>query len=168
MRYLIYIGFYIILLSLSCELDKDPHVQSLEPDKNELMNTLWTLESFNVDGKIIKPPKDQCYTIQFKDDSTVLGKNDCNDIVGIYTLETGGKINFTKLGTTFANCGDKSMFREYYSALEQVYFYEIIDKNKLILRYDEDKTLTFISSLCQSSGRTPSGTIQRTILPPRW
>lgn len=115
-----------------------------ESETKPLLNTLWTLESLEIDGEVVKPQENQIYNIQFKDDSTFSGRNDCNDIGGSYTFEQSGVMKVSKLGTTFANCGDKSMFREYYNAFEQIFSYEV-DKNKLLLRYGEDSALNFIS-----------------------
>ena len=134
---------FIILLCFSFLISyckKTPTESETEP----FLNTLWTLESFDISGEIIKPPEEQVYNIQFKDDSTFSGRNDCNDIGGRYEIKQSGVMDITKLGTSFALCGDKSMFREYYGSLEQIFSYEI-DKNKLLLRYGDYSILNFIS-----------------------
>lgn len=114
-----------------------------ESETKPFVTTLWVLESFNISGKIIKPPEDQVYNIQFKNDSTFSGRNDCNDIHGSYITKQNGVIYINARGTTFIYCGDQSKDKDYYSAINQVFSYEV-NKNQLLLRYGEDSVLTFI------------------------
>ena len=115
-----------------------------ESETKLLLNTLWTLESFEIDDEINRPPEDQIYNIKFKDDSTFSGRNDCNDIGGRYEIKQGGVMEITKLGTSFVLCGDKSMFKEYYGALDLIFSYKV-HQNKLLLRYGEHSVLNFNS-----------------------
>lgn len=139
---------FIILLCFSflmfyCK-NSSTESETNETETKPFLNTLWVLESFDISGEIIKPTEDQMYNIKFKNDSTFSGQSDCNDIGGRYIIEQKGVINITKLGTTFASCGDQSKDEEYYGAIDQIFSYEVI-KNHLRLKYGEDSILTFIS-----------------------
>ena len=130
--------FVLFLLAVGC---KDKTL--IDPPIKEFMNTLWTLESFEVEGEVIMPPKDQIYTILFKDDSTFTGKADCNDIFGKYLISSDQSIKVIKIGTTFAYCGKNSMYTNYYSALDNIYSYRI-DTTQLYLYYAKSSRLIFI------------------------
>jgi len=102
------------------------------------------LDSFEtIGGDIIKPPKDQIYTIQFEEDGKFYGTNDCNDIGGDYEAGPNKSLRIVRLGTTFAYCGKESMYSEYYKAIHNLYSYDIY-KNKLHLYYGNNSRLNFI------------------------
>ena len=137
---LIYIPF---LLVFSC-------CSSTEPDDKEdaeksFENTLWVLEFFEENGTNVNPPSDQEYNITFSSDTTFSGQCDCNRIGGLYYIEENGKISVTKIGTSFAYCGDDSKDDIYYGGIQNSYLY-VLNKNKLVLHYSENSALHFISN----------------------
>ncbi len=114
MRDEIFVGLYCILLFLACDLDKDRQVET-----KELLNTLWTLEAFDIEGSILKPPKDQPYTIQFRSDSIASGKIDCNYFDTSYLIISDDSLRLEQLFITEAYCGgDQSISNRYILALE--------------------------------------------------
>lgn len=136
----IYFGLCFILLSLACILDKE---KSVEYDEKELLNTLWTLETFYSDGNIVSPPEDQVYTIQFKKDSTVSGKNDCNDFYANYLIASDDSLRLEQLVTTEIGCGgDQSFSDEYIQGLRDAKSYSI-RKNYLYIYYGDNSRLIF-------------------------
>jgi len=136
---LIYALFFLILL-FSCFLTEQ---EENEPEEKSLQNTLWTLESFDIDGKIVKPPKDQIYTIQFKNDSTVTGKNDCNDFFANYMIPSDDSLRLEQLVTTEKGCGgDQSISDKYVQAVREAKSYKI-HKNRLYIYYGDNSKLIF-------------------------
>ncbi|MBU0561070.1 MAG: META domain-containing protein [Bacteroidetes bacterium] len=115
---------------------------STEPVTKEFLNTLWTLEYFNVDGKITVSPKEQIYNIQFFADSTMKGKSDCNEIFSYYKLSSNYLV-LDSLFTTKKGCGEGSMGSIYFDALRITETYKI-EKNNLAIFYGNDSKLTFI------------------------
>ena len=78
-----------------------------ESESKPFLNTLWTLESFDISGEIINPLENQIYNIQFKDDSTFTGQSDCNEIGGKYRIVDKNQIEIIKIGTTKIYCGER-------------------------------------------------------------
>ena len=115
---------------------------STEVETKELLNTLWKLEAFEIDGEIITPPVEQNYNIKFQSDSTFIGKSACNNIGGNYELEGDNSIIVTKLGTTFANCGEDSFYGAFYSAVHKLSSY-YLHNNRLTLFYGNNSKLIF-------------------------
>ena len=115
---------------------------STEVETKELLNTLWKLEAFEIDGEIINPPIDQIYNIKFHSDSTFIGKSACNDIGGKFEIRGEDSLIVTKLGTTFANCGEDSFYFSFYAAIHQLSsFY--LNNNRLTLYYLNHSKLIF-------------------------
>jgi len=116
---------------------------STEPKAMDFLKTLWTLESFDIEGNIVKPPKDQVYTIQFKEDSSVSGKNDCNDLFANYLITSDDSLKLERLVTTKKGCGgDQSISDKYIHGLHYAKSYEI-HKNRLTIYYGTNSKLTF-------------------------
>ena len=114
-----------------------------EPETKEFLNTLWRLDSFEtIGGDIIKPPKDQIYTIQFEEDGKFYGTNDCNDIGGDYEVKSDQSLIISKVGGSKVYCPN-SMFLNYFNALEDANSYEL-QKNKLYIYYGINSRLNFI------------------------
>jgi len=135
---LIILTSYVLLL-FNC--NKSP----TESEPKDLLTTLWTLESFNIEGNIVKPPNDQLYTIQFKIDSTVSGKNDCNDFYANYLVTSDNYLRFEQLVTTKKGCGgDQSISEKYIQGLYGAKSYKI-HKNSLYIYYGNESTLIFYS-----------------------
>jgi len=131
----------IIILALlfiinSCENS------TTEIETKEILNVLWKLEAFETDGEKITPPIDQVYNIKFTSDSTFIGKSDCNDIGGIYKFNGENLIIVTKLGTTFANCGEDSFYGNFYTAIHQLSSFNL-NKNRLTLNYGNNSKMIF-------------------------
>ena len=138
---LIYLLFFLVLI-INCFLTEQ---EENEPEEKNLQNTLWTLKSFDLDGNIVKPPTDQLYTIQFKDDSTVSGKNDCNDFYANYLITSDDSLRLEQLVTTEKGCGgDQSISNKYIQALGDAKSYKI-HKNRLYIYYGDNSELIFYS-----------------------
>jgi len=91
MRTTIYIFLFLCFILLVSAFQCKKKVEGPELETKKFMNTLWRLESFEtIGGEIIKPPKDQIYTVQFEEDSSFFGKSDCNEIVGNYEVKSNG------------------------------------------------------------------------------
>ncbi len=131
--------FFIILMShmlLIYNCNKSP----TESDIEDLVNKLWTLESFLINGKIIKPPDTQIYNVQFKENGRFSGVNDCNDFGGEYEIKSDNLI-IIYAGGSEANCPN-SMYREYLEAFSTAKSYKII-KNNLNIYYGTNSALIF-------------------------
>lgn len=135
-----FLCFMLFLPAFNCRKDKKA---SLEPETKEFLNTLWILESFDIEGNIVKPPKDQLYTIQFKEDSTVSGKNDCNDFYANYLITSDDSLRLEQFVTTLMGCGgDQSISDKYVHGLHEAKSYEI-HKNRLTIYYETNSKLIF-------------------------
>ena len=113
-----------------------------ESETKPLINTIWKLESFDIDGKITKPPKEQVYNIKFLNDNTFSGKNDCNEINGHYTLNSDNSLGIDDIITTEIYCGTESLDDNYWDALHAVKSYELV-KNQLYIYYGNSSKLNF-------------------------
>ena len=137
---LIYLLFFLIILS-NCFLTEQ---EENEPEEKNLQNTLWILQSFDIDDNITKPPKDQLYTIQFKGDSTVSGKNDCNDFFANYRITSDDSLRLERLVTTKKGCGgDQAISDKYIQGLREAKSYKI-HKNYLYIYYGDNSKLIFL------------------------
>ena len=131
--------FFLVLL-FNCFLTEQ---EENELEEKKLQNTLWTLESFDIDGNIIKPPKDKFYTIQFKDNSTVSGKCDCNDFYANYVITSDDSLRMEQFVITYMGCGgDQSISGKYVQGVREVKSYKI-HKNYLYLYYGDNSKLIF-------------------------
>ncbi|HOV24064.1 MAG TPA: META domain-containing protein [Candidatus Marinimicrobia bacterium] len=127
-----------MFFALDCDNTNDTEVE----DK-EFLNTIWTLTSFEIDGEVIAPPEDQVYTIQFKKDSTVSGKNDCNDFFANYLIASDDLLRLEQLVTTKIGCGgDQSFSDKYIQGLSAAKSYSIL-KNYLYIYYGDNSRLIF-------------------------
>ncbi len=126
----------ILLFTSSC------NESTTETNSTELLNTLWVLEAFEVNGMLDIPPDDQIYNIQFKADSKFSGINDCNNISGNFSL-ISNNITIDNLTTTEVYCGKESMDYLYLEALVKAESYKI-EKNELFIYYQANSKLIFI------------------------
>ncbi len=127
---------FLLTFVISCENS------TTEIETKEYLNTLWKLEAFETDGEMITPPVDQTYNIKFRSDGTFIGKSACNDIGGNYEIDGENSIIVTKLGTTFANCGEDSFYGDFYSAVHKLSSY-YLHNNRLTLFYGNNSKLIF-------------------------
>ena len=67
-----YLFLGLAMFLLDCDNTNDTEWRA-----KEFLNTIWTLTSFEIDGEVIAHRRIS-YTIQFKKNITVSGKNDCN------------------------------------------------------------------------------------------
>jgi heat shock protein HslJ len=138
---LIYVLFFLVPL-FNCFLT-EPEENELEEKK--LQNIRWILESFDIDGNIVTPPKDQAYTIQFKEDSTVSGKIDCNYFYAKYLITSDNSLRLEQFMVTEIGCGgDQSISDKYVQAVREAKSYEI-HKNRLYIYYGDNSKLIFYS-----------------------
>jgi len=136
--YLFFLCFILLISVFQCKKVEGPELET-----KKFMNTLWRLESFEIiGGEIIKPPKDQIYTIQFKEDGKFYGTNDCNDIGGDYEVKSGQLLIISKVGGSKVNCPN-SLYLDYFNAIEDANSYEL-QKNKLHIYYGNNSRLNFI------------------------
>ncbi len=142
MKYLLIVSSLIVLFSITC-------TTSTEPETRDFVNTLWHLESIKIsNNEFIIPPEDHIYTIKFRPDSTFLGDNGCNDIGGEYHLLSNSIIAISRMGTTYQGCSDASIYKEYYSALNNLRHYEAkyeIKYNRLYINYRSQSGIRFIA-----------------------
>ncbi|NLA22762.1 MAG: META domain-containing protein, partial [Candidatus Marinimicrobia bacterium] len=83
------------------------------------------------------------YTIQFKKDSTVSGKNDCNDFFANYLIASDDLLRLEQLVTTKIGCGgDQSFSDKYIQGLSAAKSYSIL-KNYLYIYYGDNSRLIF-------------------------
>jgi len=137
------INMYLFLgLAMFFALDCDNTNDSVVEDK-EFLNTIWTLEFFEINGEVVTPPENQLYTIQFKGDGTVSGKNDCNDFVANYLIPSDDSLRIVQFFTTKKGCGgDQSISDRYVQGVREAKSYNI-HKNKLTIYYGDNSRLIF-------------------------
>ena len=137
---LIYVLFSLVLI-FNCFLTEQ---EENEPEEKTLQNTRWILESFDIDGNIVKPPKDQFYTIQFKEDGTVSGKIDCNEFYAKYLITSDNSLRLEQFMITEIACGgDQSISDKYVHGLGGAKSYNIL-KNYLYIYYGDNSRLVFL------------------------
>lgn len=112
-----------------------------ESESKSLLNTLWILESFEIEGEVVKPNKEQVYSVQFEADSTFTGNNDCNDFGGKFEVLSGDSLIIKKVGGSKVNCPN-SMYNEYLEAFRNAKSFKI-NKNYLYIFYGNDSRLNF-------------------------
>ena len=134
---LIYVLFFLVTL-FNCFLTEQ---EENEPEEKNLQNTLWTLEYFDMEGIVSKPKDEQIYNVQFKEDCTFTGINDCNDFGGEYEVKTENSIVILRVGGSKMYCRD-SMFLEYLEAFRTAKSYKI-HKNRLYIYYGDNSKLIF-------------------------
>ncbi len=134
---------YLFLgLAMFFALDCDNTNDSVVEDK-EFLNTIWTLEFFEINGEVVTPPENQLYTIQFKGDGTVSGKNDCNDFYANYLIPSDDSLRIVEFVTTKKGCsGDQSISDRYVQGVREAKSYNI-QKNKLTIYYGDNSRLIF-------------------------
>ena len=111
------------------------------PEPKPLLNTIWTLNLFNIDGEKTRPAGDDIYTIVFNNDSTCTGQNDCNEYFGKFKLaDPLLTINIT--GTTKVYCGNTSKSWDFLNMLEEVTSC-YVHQSELYLYKDSTPILTF-------------------------
>ena len=132
----------LILLTILILLVNSCNDSTTETNSTELLNTLWVLEGFEVNGILDIPPADQVYNIQFKEDNKFTGRNDCNNISGEFSLNSNN-ITINKLLTTDMYCGKESLDYRYAEALSGAKSYKI-EKNELTFYYQTNFRLIFI------------------------
>lgn len=114
-----------------------------DAETKELLNTLWTLESFETDGEVIVPPEDQIYNIQFFADSTMKGQSDCNEIVGEYIIFNNNQMEILEFRTTEIYCGSDMLNDNYTVAIKEVNSF-VFNGKMLILYSSQNIILSFI------------------------
>ena len=115
---------------------------STEPDI-DILNTIWTLYSFEIDDDVVTPPEDQTYTLLFKPDSTLSGLSDCNVMGGSYKLGENNSLSLFDLYATEMYCGDESMGDIYLAALMAADSFGA-NNNKLTIYYNDHSKLIFL------------------------
>ena len=130
----------LIILLLFLNGCKD---SATEAETKELLNTLWTLESFEIDGEVIQSPIDQIYNIQFFADSTMKGLSDCNEIGGKFKIFNNNQIEIFEFRTTEIYCGSGMLDDNYTVAIREVKSF-IIDEKMLVLNSSKNVTLNLI------------------------
>ncbi|PID62659.1 MAG: hypothetical protein CR986_00870 [Ignavibacteriae bacterium] len=80
------------------------------------INTSWLLKSFKIGGKIITPPTNQNYTLNFLKYNRAKGIDDCNNITWSCEV-TNHKIKFSPIGGTKLGCNDNSINKLFENAL---------------------------------------------------
>ena len=131
----------IIILGLALMISyckKSPTESGSKP----FLKTLWTLDSFDISGKIINPPEDQVYNIRFLDDGTFHAKSDCNEIIGHFIIDSANSLNVDSIVTTKVYCGTGSMYEKYYEAIGVMKSYEIAN-DRLNIYYGNNEKLNF-------------------------
>jgi len=116
---------------------------STEPKALDLLSTLWTLESFHIEGNVIKPQHEQIYNVRFKEGGTFTGINDCNDFGGEYRIERENSMIILSVGGSKMYCRD-SKFLDYLEAFRTAKSYKI-HKNWLYIYYGDNSKLIFYS-----------------------
>lgn len=95
-------------------------------EEENLQNTLWILEAVETEGEIVDPPQGQIYTIKFQTDTTIRGKNDCNELFAQYTILLGDLLQIDQLVTTKKGCGgDQDYSEKFIQALANTKSYKI-------------------------------------------
>jgi heat shock protein HslJ len=130
------------ILLLLCYVATGCNQKSPTQPAKGFLHTLWTLESFSINGDIVKAPESQSFTIKFKEDNRFSGQSDCNSIGGAYKINENYALVISEAGTTEVGCGPKSMGDVYFQALIAAKSFEIT-KNTLTIFYAEKSRLVF-------------------------
>ncbi len=93
----------VCMLVLGCNTSTDIDMQT-----RPLLNTEWTLALFNIDGYYTTPPENQKFTIQFHNDSTCSGQNNCNTWFAEYDHKGPDSLTIYKTASTEIYCGKNS------------------------------------------------------------
>ncbi len=128
---------FFLLFTFSCS---ELTTETILP---ELFNKLWVLESFEVNGRIDVPPSNQVYNIQFTEDKKFTGTNDCNSILGDFSIELKS-ISINNIISTEVYCGKESLDYRYLQALERAESYEI-ELSEFIINYGINSKLNFVA-----------------------
>jgi len=114
-----FISCYCCIICLSCQT-------KFASEELPFLDTRWTLESLYLEGNIVKPPKDQFYTAQFKLDSSVTGNNDCNEYYAKYVLGSDNSLKLMHYQETEVGCGDDwAISSEFSQTLREAQSYKI-------------------------------------------
>ena len=76
-------------------------------DENQIVGKQWKL--IKLEGQDIKRVENQGMDIFFtleKDENRINGFSGCNNVTGIYKLEEGNRIRFSKMASTLKACPD--------------------------------------------------------------
>lgn len=107
---------------ISCQDSHNTHTSE------NLTGHLWTLQSFEPQGEgKIPVNKNEVYTLEFFEDSTLKGQSDCNTYAGRYEPISKDLLKFQILFITEVYCGD-SQDEIYDGALRSTVSYQIKKK----------------------------------------
>jgi heat shock protein HslJ len=131
-----FISCYCSIMCLSCQT-------KLESETLPFWDTQWTLESLYMESNIVKPPKDQLYTAQFRADSSVTGNNDCNEYYAKYLLGSDNSLKLMRYQETEVGCGDDwSITSEFSQTFREAKSYKIY-RDRLYVFCGLDSKLVF-------------------------
>jgi heat shock protein HslJ len=114
-------------------------------DPQVLMIPRWFLNSLTLDGqKIEVMPDQQAVTIQFEGGGKANGTGSCNSFFADYGAGMDGSLKFGPVGSTKMAC-DSGMDQEnaYFTALEKVERFEIVDGNLRLFSTDGKTEVVF-------------------------
>ena len=134
MRTIIYLLFFILTNS-ACD-------SSVNIEQKDILNTIWILNSLNEEGNSIPIPDNQLYSVQFNDDSTVGGKNDCNDFYADYLISQDSLFIYQLVSTKKGCNGDQAFSNKYIEALNITKSLKIKNDN-LYVYYGNNSELIF-------------------------
>jgi heat shock protein HslJ len=95
----------------------------------------WVSVTYN-DGTMIKPLKEQAFTLNFKNDGTFSAVTDCNSIVGKFNANKG-VIKFTEVSSTLMFC-EGSQEADFKKVLDRTAGYLFTSKGELVLDLERD------------------------------
>lgn len=127
----------IFLFIVSCN-DSGTETKTID-----LLNRVWALKAFEVNGIQDLPPDGQVYNIQFKPDYKFTGINDCNSISGEFELNLNN-ITLDNIISTEVYCGKESLDYRYLEALRGAESFKI-ENDELSIYYQTSSKLIFIS-----------------------
>lgn len=123
----IYFFLLILFLLLFTTCSNNPTELQIE----QLKNTTWVLEQFQISNSFSTPPSNQRYEITLLDNNKLEGWNDCNEISATYELN-GASLKIYNIGGTKLACGDNSKEQEFKNGLLSTTKFNI-ENNKLKL-----------------------------------
>ena len=107
-------------------------------NKPPVVGTVWRWEGTTLsDGSRMAANDPSRYTLQFRSDSTVTVKADCNQVAGAYTLK-GSSLTITLGPSTLAACPPDSQATVYLQQLGTVVSYAYDTTGALILNMKMD------------------------------
>lgn len=100
-------------------------------NQRPLLGTEWQLVQLG--GEEITPEADRFTLTLQSEESRLVGKGDCNQLMGVYTATESRALNFTQLASMRMLCPNAELEARFVAALEQTTHYDMDGAMLLLL-----------------------------------